>query len=104
MRVVVKFHESAHADYEAWKARLSKEPSGNPGIARLHAEELIAQFETHGGRPPGAVLRHELDPPSWIWRFASDTTIRFVRREQRKGIWGGLFVEVLIIGVKHHRS
>lgn len=99
MRVVVKFHDTARASYLEWQARLSQPPTGNPGIARVHAEELIHQLQVHGGVPPGAEFRPELDPPAWVWRYSSDTWVRFVLRERRLRLWGGTILEVRVTGV-----
>jgi hypothetical protein len=102
MRVIVKFHETARADYEDWQARLSESPTGNEGMARLHVEELIRRLQETGGLPTEATFHPELDPPSWIWRFSSDTWVRFTRKETRTGLWGRPTAEVLIIGVSIH--
>jgi len=104
MRVVVKFHESARADYEAWQAHLSQPPTGNPGIASLHAEELTRELQRTGGAPAGALFRVDLDPPSWVWRFTAETWVRFVRRERRLGLWGGVVVEVIVTAVLTPRA
>lgn len=102
MRVVIRFHESVRAAYEEWQARLSRPPTGNPGVARLHAEELIRQLRDSDGLPEGAHFHPELDPPSWVWRFATDTWVRFTHQQRRVGLWGGRVAEVLVIGVAPH--
>ena len=51
MRVVVKVHRTAETDYRAWQARLSEPPTGNAGIALIHAEEMIRQLEQTDGVP-----------------------------------------------------
>jgi hypothetical protein len=102
MRVIVRFHESARVGYESWQARLSREPIGSHALARLHAEELIRQFEIHDGVPEGARFRSDLDPPAWIWRFSSDTWVQFIRRTRKVGLWGQVAVEILVTGLRNH--
>ena len=68
------------------------------------AEELIRELERTGGAPAGAVFRAELDPPSWAWRFTAETWVRFVRRERRLGLWGGVVVEVIVTAVVIQRG
>lgn len=104
MHVVVKFHDSARADYEAWVARLSQPPTGNPGLAAIHVDEMIRQFREHDGRPPDAEFCPDLDPPSWQWRYSADTWVRFLTRVTRAGVWGGPSVEVIVTRVTNRPS
>jgi hypothetical protein len=99
VRVVVKFHESARADYDAWQARLAASPTGNPAVARVHAEELVRHLVQTNGLPPGATFHPELDPPCWVWRYSADTWVRFVHKGRRTGAWGGVVLEVVVTGV-----
>jgi hypothetical protein len=99
MRVVVKFHHSARADYLAWQTRLRDSRSGNAEVARIHAEELIRELEQHNGMPPGAKFRADVDPPSWIWRFSADTWVRYVLRDRRSGLWGSSVREIIVTAV-----
>jgi hypothetical protein len=98
MRVVIKFHESAKADYDAWIRRLSQPPTGNTGMALVHADELIRELQRTEGIPSQAIYHPELDPPSWVWRYTSTTWIRFVRK-QRRTILGGATLEIVVIGL-----
>jgi hypothetical protein len=102
MRVIVKFHETARTDYEEWQARLSESPTGSEELARVHVEELIRRFEETGGLPAEATFHPDLDPPSWVWRFSSDTWVRFTRRVTRSGMFGRPTAEVIVIGVSVH--
>jgi len=97
--VIVRFHESARDDYDGWVERLRSAPTGNAEVARIHAEQLIEQLKATGGAPAGAVYRNELTPPSWVWRFSADTWVRYVVREMRVGMFGGLTAEVVILAV-----
>lgn len=99
MRVIVKFHESARDDYDAWVARLRSAPTGNAEVARIHAEELVKQLRATDGMPAGAVFRDDLDPASWVWRFSADTWVRYVLKDIRVGMFGGLTVEVVVTAV-----
>lgn len=99
MRVIVKFHESARDDYNAWVERLRTAATGNVEVARIHAEELIGQLKVSGGAPAGAVFRAELAPPSWVWRFSADTWVRYIVRDIRVGMFGALTVEVIVLAV-----
>jgi hypothetical protein len=99
MRVVVKFHQNARKDYDEWQTRLSQPPTGNAGIARMNAEEMVRQFEKSNGIPSGAKLRAERDPQVWEWRFSSDTWIQFICRKRRQGLWGGASLEVIVTAI-----
>ena len=101
MRVVVKFHKTARDAYQAWQARLSEPPTGNAGVALIHAEEMIRRLEETDGVPSGAKFHPEFNPPCWVWRFSTDTWIRFVHKSRRTGGWGwgGITLEVVVTDV-----
>jgi hypothetical protein len=54
MTVVVKIHEAAMAEYEAWMARHSQPPTGSREVAKLQKDELFAELVRTEGKPVGA--------------------------------------------------
>lgn len=78
MTVVVKIHEAAMAEYEAWMARHSQPPTGSEEMAKLLYDELVAELVRTHGEPNGVerVAMGELS--HFLWRYSSDTFVRFV--------------------------
>ena len=98
MRVVVKVHRTAETDYRAWQARLSLPPTGNAGVARLHAGEMVRQLiETHGV-PPNSEKDESKNPAIYVWRYSNDTWVRFTHRDE-VGRFGSRFRKVVILGI-----
>jgi len=82
MTVVVKIHEAAMAEYEAWMAWHSQPPTGSRELAKLLKDELFAELVRTEGKPVG-VKWVELGPLShYKWRFSADTWVRFVLHDQ----------------------
>ena len=102
MRVVVKVHRTAETDYRAWQARLRQPPTGNAGIARLHAEELFRRLIDSQGEPPNSEKDESQNPPIYVWRYANDTWIRFIHRDET-GRFGSRVRKVVILGIATSR-
>lgn len=82
MKVIVKVHEQARADYEAWMARHSRPPTGSAELAKLLRDELLAELERTEGRPTGALWVEMGSQSHYQWRFSADTWVRFVLSDQ----------------------
>lgn len=101
MRVVVKFHRSAEPDYRAWRQRNSRPPVGSPAMAQLLEDELRGHLERIQGMPDGAAANAEADPPYWIWRFSSDTWVRYILKDRTEWPLGGWVRKVVILAIRN---
>jgi hypothetical protein len=100
VRVVVRFHPDARPGIAAWLARLVQAPTGGVDVAGLHVRELVRQFEASDGVPQDAVItgmsggRRE-----YLWRYASDTWVRFEVEDVRRSVWTGWERQVLVTAI-----
>ena len=101
MRVVVKVHRSAEPDYRAWRQRNSRPPSGSPEMAQLLEDELCGHLERAQGRPEGAKVNADADPPYWVWRFSSDTWVRYILKDRTEWPLGGRVRKVVILAIRN---
>ena len=76
MRVEVKVHRDAAAEYRDWVDR-NAAPPGHVALAQVLEAELLAELERTHGRPLGAVFLPAAVPPVWVWRYNADTWIAY---------------------------
>ena len=99
MRIEVKVSLDAEAEYRAWVSSNCRPPTGNPGVARLLEVELLGELERTAGEPVGFVTVRTAAETYRVWRFNSDTWVRFVVHRHRLGLIRGWLLKVVITGV-----
>lgn len=97
MKTVVKIHDAAMEEYEAWIARHSQPPTGSREMAKLLEAELFAELVRTKGEP-AEVKRVECGELSHFhWRFSADTWVRFVLHEIPRSMFRKAGRKVVII-------
>jgi hypothetical protein len=95
MAVVVKFHGVGAPSIEAWRRWMLAQPPHDPGMFQVMKDAMTQRLEQTNGLPQGAVVRADLVPRRYIWRFTSNAWIHFVRKKKD----GGRIIEVVVIEV-----
>ncbi len=96
MKTVVEIHRSAAVEYFDWIQRNSQPPFGSRDIAQVFDDELRAELIRTDGLPANAVQNTSFAIPYWIWRFNSNTWIRYVIKDRSTGLFGGVSRRVII--------
>lgn len=99
MQVIVKIHEAAMAEYEAWMARHSQPPTGSKELAKLHKDELFAELVRTEGQPDGVKRIGRGDLAHYRWRFAADTWVRFVIHPIPRTLFRAAGLKVVITSI-----
>jgi hypothetical protein len=99
MTVTVKIHDYARTEYEAWMARHSQPPTGSPEMAKLLYDELVAELVRTHGEPKGVerVAMGELS--HFLWRYSSDTFVRFVLHKVPGSFFRKAVLKVVITSI-----
>lgn len=99
MTVVVKIHDYARPEYDAWMARHSQPPTGSPELARLLRDELFAELVRTEGKPVGAKWVATGPDSHYQWRYSTDTWVCFVLHDQPGRLWRASRRKVIITSI-----
>lgn len=96
MRVVVRVHRSAGVAFFAWMEQNSRPPTGSPEMAALLYDELRAELVRTRGMPPTAACLADANPPYWVWRFNTNTWVRYVLKNETDWPFRGQVLKVVL--------
>lgn len=99
MRIEVKVALSAEAEYRAWIHSNTLPPTGSRDLARLLETELLGELERTAGEPVGKVTVTTPTESYRVWRFNSNTWVRFVVHRHHLGLLSGWLIKVVITGL-----
>jgi hypothetical protein len=99
MRIEVKVSLDAEAEYRAWVASNRLPPTGSNELARLLEAELLGELERTEGKPSGYVTVTTATETYRVWRFNSNTWVRYVLHHYRLGLIRGWLLKVVITGI-----
>ncbi len=96
MRIEVKVYREAEAEYRAWRERNAQPPTGNPEVARILETELLGELERRLGVPAGAELQAGVRPATYLWRFNSNTWVKYTVHVTRGRLFGSTMKIVIL--------
>lgn len=84
MRVIVRMHRRCVEDMQAWLDRSPGADDDRRALVRVAIDAMKAELARTGGRIPSATFRDDPPPPSFWWRFTSNSWARFRVRVKRR--------------------